>query len=74
MRYYATNYDNVALLAAEEAGIKITPVTLSTPLKDYREKPHLCVHINIFIHSNMGNGKTACIHELKALYKKCASN
>lgn len=46
MRYYTTNYDNVALLAAREAGTEITPVTLSAHLKNYREKQHLCVHIN----------------------------
>ena len=46
MRYYTTNYDDVALMAAKKSGIHITPVTLSSAFKRYREYNHLCIHIN----------------------------
>lgn len=46
MRYYTTNYDNVALLAAQQNGIKITPISLSANFKRYHEYKRLCVHIN----------------------------
>lgn len=47
MRVYTTNYDNVVELAAlQEVKRHITPVTLSRRMKDYRDKSHLCVHLN----------------------------
>ena len=46
MRYYTTNYDDVALLAAKEKGVDITPVTLSANFKKNYEKEHLCIHVN----------------------------
>lgn len=46
MRYYTTNYDDVALLAARENGFAITPVTLSSHVRDYANRERLCVHIN----------------------------
>ena len=44
MRYYTTNYDDVALLAARNCGITITPVTIKSKLKENIDR--LCVHIN----------------------------
>lgn len=46
MRYYTTNYDDVALLAVRENGFAITPVTLSSHVRDYANRERLCVHIN----------------------------
>lgn len=46
IRYYTTNYDDVALLAAKEKGIDIIPVTLNMDYSHYCNKKHLCVHIN----------------------------
>lgn len=46
MRYYTTNYDDVAMLAARENGIAITPVTLSSHVREYADRERLCVHIN----------------------------
>lgn len=46
MRYYTTNYDNVALLAAKEKDVKITPISLSANYKKYCERDRLCIHIN----------------------------
>lgn len=44
MRYYTTNYDDVALLAARKCGVIITPVTIKAKLKENIDR--LCVHIN----------------------------
>lgn len=59
MRYYTTNYDDVALLAARKNGITITPVTLSAPLKKYVDKERLCVHIN----GHLGHLNETTIHD-----------
>lgn len=45
MRYYTTNYDDVALLAAAKKKV-ITPVTLSDDYKTNHSKDNLCIHIN----------------------------
>lgn len=46
MRYYTTNYDDVALLAARKRGVHLTPVTLSSSIKPNLDAENLCVHIN----------------------------
>lgn len=47
MRIYTTNYDNIIELAAIQGAKKhIVPVTLSSRLKDYRDKSQICVHLN----------------------------
>lgn len=46
MRYYTTNYDNVALIAAQQKGVKITPISLGASFRKYHEYKRLCVHIN----------------------------
>lgn len=46
MRYYTTNYDDVALLAAKQNGVTITPVTIASSLKKNMDTDRLCVHIN----------------------------
>ena len=51
MRYYTTNYDNVALIAAREKNVKITPITLNSNYRDYLSKKGLCIHINGHIDS-----------------------
>ena len=49
MRYYTTNYDDVALLAARKNGVTITPVTLNSHLRRYIDQQRLCVHINGYL-------------------------
>lgn len=49
MRYYTTNYDDVALLSTKKNGKKITPVTLTSDLKTYSNFENLCIHINGYI-------------------------
>lgn len=46
LRYYTTNYDDVAELAARKNEIALTPVTLTSNFRKYHEMNHLCVHIN----------------------------
>lgn len=58
MRYYTTNYDDVALLAAKKNGIFLTPVTLSSNLKQNLNNSRLCVHIN----GHVGNLNEATLH------------
>lgn len=58
MRYYTTNYDDVALLAARDNGITIKPVTLSSHLNKYIDQPRLCIHIN----GHLGNLNETTIH------------
>lgn len=45
MRYYTTNYDDVALLAAITSKT-IEPITLSSDFKKNHTKENLCIHIN----------------------------
>lgn len=62
MRYYTTNYDDVALLAAKKANINLTPVTLSSNIKQNLNNNRLCIHINGYI----GNlNETTLHHEFK---------
>ena len=58
MRYYTTNYDDVALLAAKKHNIDLTPVTLTTKLDHATDKEHLCIHINGYI----GNLNESTLH------------
>lgn len=46
LRYYTTNYDDVALLAAKKSGIMITPITIKSKLAENINIDRLCVHIN----------------------------
>ena len=48
-RYYTTNYDRVAEIAAKKIGVNILPVTLSSNFRKNCGKEHLCVHINGYI-------------------------
>lgn len=59
MRYYTTNYDDVALLSAKKNGVDITPVTLTSNLGKYTEKQRLCVHIN----GHIGHLNEITIHD-----------
>lgn len=62
MRYYTTNYDDVALLAAKKNNINLTPVTLSSKIKQNLNNNRLCIHINGYI----GNlNETTLHHEFK---------
>ena len=62
MRYYTTNYDDVALLAAKKTNINLTPVTLSSKIKQNLNNNRLCIHINGYI----GNlNETTLHHEFK---------
>ena len=62
MRYYTTNYDDVALLAAKKTNINLTPVTLSSNIKQNLNNNRLCIHINGYI----GNlNETTLHHEFK---------
>jgi len=62
MRYYTTNYDDVALLAAKKTNINLTPVTLSSNIKQNLNNSRLCIHINGYI----GNlNETTLHHEFK---------
>lgn len=58
MRYYTTNYDDVALLAAQKRGKFLTPVTLTSDIKGYKESASLCVHIN----GHVGNLNQHTLH------------
>ena len=58
MRYYTTNYDDVALLAAKKRGKILTPVTLTSDIKDYKDNENLCVHIN----GHVGNPNQHTLH------------
>lgn len=49
IRYYTTNYDDVAILAARQKGVTITPVTINSSIRDNLEKERLCVYINGYI-------------------------
>lgn len=61
MRYYTTNYDDVALLAAAKKKT-INPVTLSDNYKVNHTKDNLCIHIN----GHIGNlNKSTLDHEFK---------
>lgn len=57
-RYYTTNYDDVALLAAKGNGVDIIPVTLSTDFNRFYKQKHLCVHIN----GHIGNLNENTLH------------
>lgn len=57
-RYYTTNYDDVALLAAKKKGVNILPVTLSTDFNRFYKREHLCVHIN----GHIGNLNEETLH------------
>lgn len=58
MRYYTTNYDDVALLSAKENNIVITPVTLSSHVREFADRERVCVHINGYL----GNLNETTIH------------
>lgn len=58
MRYYTTNYDDVALLAAKKNGKNINPVTLSSDLRKNIDLDNLCVHIN----GHIGNLNENTLH------------
>lgn len=58
MRYYTTNYDDVALLAARKNGVTITPVTLTSRLRKHADQQRLCVHIN----GHLGHLNETTIH------------
>ena len=49
IRYYTTNYDDVALLAASSRGKTIEPVTVTSEFYGNQEKRNVCVHINGYI-------------------------
>lgn len=57
-RYYTTNYDDVALLAAKSNGVDIIPVTLSTDFSRFHKREHLCIHIN----GHIGNLNENTLH------------
>lgn len=62
LRYYTTNYDDVAELAAKKHNILLTPVTLTSNFRQYHEMDHLCVHIN----GHIGRlDETSLHHEFK---------
>lgn len=48
-RYYTTNYDDVALLAARAKGVNIFPVTLSSDFSRFYKRDRLCIHINGYL-------------------------
>lgn len=48
-RIYTTNYDNVAEVAAAQASLRLTPVTLDDTLHGLPRTGTLCVHLNGFI-------------------------
>lgn len=58
MRYYTTNYDDVALLSAKDT-VSIMPVTLKMDFEKYRKYEHLCIHIN----GHIGNLNENTIHD-----------
>lgn len=58
MRYYTTNYDDVALLAAKKRGKILTPITLASDIKGHKENESLCVHIN----GHIGNLNQYTLH------------
>lgn len=45
-RIYTTNYDLTVEKIAEDSGKLLTPVTLSTSLREYRDKSNIVVHLN----------------------------
>lgn len=45
-RIYTTNYDQTNEKIAENSGKILTPVTLSSPLKEYRDKSNIVIHLN----------------------------
>lgn len=57
-RYYTTNYDDVALLAAKANGVNIFPVTLSSDFNRYYKQDRLCIHINGYL----GNLNETTLH------------
>lgn len=57
-RYYTTNYDDVALLAAAKSGKRLTPVTLSSDFKKSIQQDNLCIHIN----GHIGNLNDNTLH------------
>lgn len=48
-RVYTTNYDDIAEKASKENGILREPITLSTNLKEVKDKDEVVVHLNGFI-------------------------
>lgn len=46
VRYYTTNYDDVPILAAEAAGKRLVPITISSSFVHEHEKENLCIYIN----------------------------
>ena len=58
MRYYTTNYDDVALLAAKKNGKIINPVTITSDLRKNIDRENLCVHIN----GHIGNLNEHTLH------------
>lgn len=61
-RVYTTNYDNVYETSATQNRKRVTPVTLSNKLRDFKDKQSLVVHLNGSV-SNL----TTC--ELSAEFK-----
>lgn len=49
MRYYTTNYDDLAFCAARNNGVMISSIPLSASFKKNIEKDRLCIHINGYI-------------------------
>lgn len=66
MRYYTTNYDDVALLSAKDT-VSIMPVTLKMNFEKYRKYEHLCIHIN----GHIGNLNENTIHDGFKLTSNC---
>ncbi|MCL2249011.1 MAG: hypothetical protein FWC13_07045 [Oscillospiraceae bacterium] len=58
LRYYTTNYDDVALFAAKKQGVSITPLTLNHNFREYINYDNLCVHIN----GHIGNLNEETLH------------
>ena len=51
IRYYTTNYDEVALFACKKQEKNITPITLDDDFQKHRSEENICVHINGYIGS-----------------------
>lgn len=45
-RIYTTNYDNIIEFASSRKGVAMTPVTLSSRVKEYKDKKSVVVHLN----------------------------
>lgn len=45
-RIYTTNYDNIIEFASLSNGVVMTPVTLSSRMKEYKDKKSIVIHLN----------------------------